>query len=446
MAELKSIKNKKSKQDSFANVLTGLGVKGKDRRLSVVLLAEIMTDQVLEEFLRASKMARIIIERIPLDGTRKWININNIEADLELKIETDMKRLRVRKAFREAWQKSRLYGGSIIFMGINDGEELSEPVNKNEISDISNLIVFGKDELDISSPQIDDDLNSQNFGMPITYRINSTRGTKTIKNQIIHHTRVLRFDGEFLPVRSFITNNYWHDSVLNSLLNPIRNYSTSNDSIVVVLNDFRIGVLKMTDLIEKLSGDCEKGEDEIRRRLSLLKETISVLGIMVINEEETYEQNTPQLNGVDKLLDKVVDRLVAETGIPRIILLGESPSGMQSTGSTELKNYYDNVSCQQEDKIRPNLDLFFEYIFTSKQGPTGGSFPESFSYNFNSLFQLTEKEASETKKNMAEADMKYLEGGVLDATEIALSRFGGDTFNQETTLAKDRIEEAKKNV
>lgn len=427
-------------QDSFANVLTGLGVAGKDKRKSAKPAADLMTDNQLEALFRAEAMARKIVERIPSEGTREWIQITNTEKETESKIVEEMKRLKTRKVFREAWTKARIYGGSIIFMGINDNKELSEEVDINNIADISNLIVFGKDELDISSPEIDDDIKSSNFGLPKNYTINSTRGISTITNKVLHHTRALRFDGPMLTQQDFRNNNFWHDSVLVNLLNPIQNYSTSNDSAAYVMTDFRVGVLKMSDLIDKISAGCET---EIIDRLNLLKKTISVLGIMVINEDEEYQQNTPRLNGIDEILQKITDRLVAESGIPHTILLGQSPTGMQATGGSELKDFYQTITNQQEDILRPNLDTFFNYMLASKKGPTNGEQLQGFQFKFPSLFQLSDKERSEIKKNMAQSDKEYIESGVLDTEEVALSRFGGDQFSQETMIFPERIEEGK---
>ncbi len=53
------------------------------------------------------------------------------------------------------------------------------------------------------------------------------------------------------------------------------------------------------------------------------------------------------------------------------------------------------------------------------------------------LWQLTEKEKSETRKIQADTDAVYLDRQVLKSTEVRSSRFGGDTYSSETVLSAE---------
>ncbi|KKM23144.1 hypothetical protein LCGC14_1618110, partial [marine sediment metagenome] len=54
------------------------------------------------------------------------------------------------------------------------------------------------------------------------------------------------------------------------------------------------------------------------------------------------------------------------------------------------------------------------------------------------LWQLTEEEEAKRRKSVAESDAIYINSGVLDPTEVANSRFGGEVYSAETVLDDQR--------
>ena len=73
-------------------------------------------------------------------------------------------------------------------------------------------------------------------------------------------------------------------------------------------------------------------------------------------------------------------------------------------------------------------------LFLSKRGPTKGSLPANWSIQFGRLWQLSELEQAQLRKTQADADVAYVNAGVLSTTEVAESRFGGDLYSTETRL------------
>lgn len=420
--------------DSFQNVLTGLGIAGRDKRVSAKAVHAIgVEDTILEDFHAAIPIARKIVDRIPFEGTRKWINFLNIKAELKTEFETIFRTLKTREKFKEAWVNARKVGGSLIFMAINDGLLPEEPVNEQNIESISSLVILERKNLEILTENITSDINDPNFQLPEIYRFHVIAGQQT-DHINIHHTRILRFDGLRVSQLQFVNNGHWHDSVLTSMLNPIQNYSTSNDAMAAIMQDFRVNVLKMNGLGDLISAS---GEDKLRKRLEVLNLSRSVLGILAIDgENEEYQQNTPNLSNFDKILATVVDRLVAESEIPHTVLLGRSPTGMAGSGESERREFYDNIASKQETTLRPELEKLLRYIMLSKQGPTNGQIDPDLAFEFLPLFKLSEKEEAEVRKNISIADKNYIELNVVSEGEVASSRFGGERFSTDTKLFK----------
>ena len=70
----------------------------------------------------------------------------------------------------------------------------------------------------------------------------------------------------------------------------------------------------------------------------------------------------------------------------------------------------------------------------SKNGPFAGIEPDNWSIQFVPLWQNTEEQEAIVRKIVAETDAIYLDRGVLDAAEVAVSRFGGNRWSMNTEV------------
>ena len=399
--------------DGWQNVLTGLGIQGKDKRMSASVSYTRFTEAEAEELYAADDMAAKIVDALPEEMMREGYDVKSTDEtddDFTDMMAKELMRLGSDCKFEEAMKWARMYGGSCIVMGINDGQDASLPVNIENIKSVDYLTLLSRWE--IEPDMIQRDPEKQNFGEPETYRITplDSQGA-TIKT--VHYSRVLRFDGAKLPRRLYIANDHWHDSVLNRLVNVLRNFHTSHDSAASLLQDFAQGVYKLKNLTEMLS----MGNDSlVQKRLALVD--------IVIEEGEEFDRKVSSLAGLPETLKAVDGRLVQAAQMPHTILLGESPSGLGATGNSEKIDWYDYVSRKQEIELKPKIALLSLYIMKAKIGPTKGQVPESWDVIFRPLWQLDEQEKATVNKTKAETDAIYISNGVLDPDEVAMSRFG----------------------
>jgi phage-related protein (TIGR01555 family) len=422
------------------NQLTGLGKQSKDKRLGANYQWLPMQEQDAEDLYAADDIGAKVVDLIPDEGTREWIEIKgnddqSREAAEDVKGETE--RLQVKQKFNKAWKWARNYGGAGIFLAVDDREEdLSEPLNINNLSEIKTLTVLSRWEL--HPHDINRDIASDNFGLPESYLL--TPRTARSDTPIIHHSRILRFDGVDLPRIVKERNDFWGDSVLNRLYNALRNFNLSHDSIAAMMQDYKLTVLKIRNLADIIgSGD----KDKLKDRIQMMDLTKSVLGSIVIDaEDEDFMNLTTNLSGIPQLLQEVDARLVAATGMPHTIILGEGATGQfGNSGQSEDANFKDMVASQQEVNLTKPIDRIIELIQLQKRGPSNGKVNPEITWNFKPLWQLDDKEIAEVRKITAETDKIYIEQGVLDTDEVALSRFGGDEYSLETTIDKEAREE-----
>lgn len=445
-----------SRIDGWSNVFTGLGERFKDKRLGAKIQAILSGEIEVEQLYTADGLARKIIERLPLDGTREWINIEKAGTPETIKkINDDMDRLQVQSKFTEAWTWGRLYGGAFIFPQVDDGLpasqnmlNLEEPLDLNRIREVKNLIIFNRYELTVAGTDITSDLDDTNFGLPTFYRLATSHGSKQTVGKI-HHSRLIRFDGKRLPRRLFINNQYYHDSAFTGIREVLADYSLGHGSIATVLQEFRVVVYKVKDLAEAFAatagGDPDAdAEEAIKKRLAALNMSKSVIGAYVMDQEEDIEVKSMTVQGVANLLKAIKERFQSVLDMPHTIIFGDSPSGLGATGRSEERVWFDQVKSTQTTFLSPRVDRMLEIMLAARKGPTGGKMPADFDWKFKALFQLTEMEEADLEKTQAESDQIRIDTGVLVEEEVRDRRFPdagakpeNDLKNENTALKEE---------
>ena len=410
--------------DGWNNILTGLGIKGRDKRMSSDFRYERVYKNEVEELYGCDDMGEKAVDFLPEEMQREGFEIkHNLEDEtLSDQMLGKYEDLEGTVEFDRGLKWARLYGGAGIIMGIKDGQDPAEPVDEKRIQSIEFLNTLHRWELHPLSTSIQRDPTKPMFGFPEQYRINPEVGGGENSTITVHHSRILRFDGARLPKNLFIRNNYWHDSVLNRFKNPLRNFQTGHDSAATLLHDFAQAVFKIKNLTEMIAS--EGGDQLVQKRMELVDACRSVVNAIIIEDGEEFERKVTSLQGLPEMLGKIEQRLVQASKMPHTVLLGEGPGGLGATGDSQKTDWFDYVARQQEINYKPQLEKFFRYCFLAKDGPTKGREPETWSIEFNPLWQMDQKEQADVDLKNAQADALYIDRAVLDPDEVAKSRFG----------------------
>jgi phage-related protein (TIGR01555 family) len=186
-----------------------------------------------------------------------------------------------------------------------------------------------------------------------------------------------------------------------------------------------------------LRGGSE-GDAAIRARLSQLQYGRSVARAVAVDaERESFEYVSRSFSGYDSGLYALMFMLSASSGIPVTLLFGRSPAGLNSTGESDIKFFYDSIKSEQELRLLKPLRRLLEVIMSAADGPTSGNVPETWSVTFKPLMQSSPLERADIRLKTAQADQIELELGVLTPQEIADSHYGGDEYDQDITLDKN---------
>lgn len=350
--------------------------------------------------------------------------------------------LEAQTRFYEAEVWAQVFGGSLMFLGIDDGgvgdDSMAEPLDEKKIKSFDFLSVFDRWDIDVYSWYRDP--RHEKFGLPETYRIRQTAsagGTDSpFSNQIVHETRTIRFDGALVNRRRRIRNAGWADSVYIRMSDVIRDFASAWGGAAHLLQDFAQAVFKMKGLAAAMAADKE---GLVLKRMQIMDLSRSVARAVPIDAdgEELTRQSTP-ISGMPEMLDRFALRLAAAARMPVTLMMGQSPSGLNATGDNDVRNFYDYIKGRQVRDHLPKLNRIIHLLFLTANGPTAGEEPKNWSVVFNPLWQLDELQLATMRKTQSDTDVAYVNAQVLTPEEVAMSRFGGDAYSVETTLDSDQ--------
>ncbi|NQY74703.1 MAG: DUF1073 domain-containing protein, partial [Candidatus Margulisbacteria bacterium] len=175
------------KMDGIENIVTGLNRRNSDKRVHINAIPDLLSRKEVEDLYAADDIARKVIEKVPKEGTKKWIELTNIDPKMKIGFQKELKRLQITKKFEQAWAWARLYGGAGIYLNIDDGENPETPINFDAAKSIKSSIILHRYELLAETQSVEKDIDSLNFGMPTLYRLQSHNSFNT---SLIHHERI----------------------------------------------------------------------------------------------------------------------------------------------------------------------------------------------------------------------------------------------------------------
>lgn len=445
-------------QDHWQNRATGLGMRGQDKRISGGVGITIpFREFEVEEILTASPIARRLVELPGKHALRKGFQITGVDPKIRQKIVREYKRIKLFKNFKIGGDYARTYGGSGLLMSVDDGLDVKEPLDLSRIRRFNGLIPLTRWELWTQFTELETNINNPNFNFPKRYYLQPRRGlpfefenvtsanpltgivenlgkAQTLQyNSPIHYSRIIRFDGKWLPVRKRAQNVYWDDSVFTSLWDAMRDYSITHGYLANIIADFSMAVMKIESIQALLS--AEGGDQQVQAFLEMMAMYRNLLGAIVCGKDDSYEWQSRTVTGLPEVVQEISAFFQASTDIPGTILFNKSPSGLNATGDHEMGQWNNEVASMQTDYWDPAFDRLDEVLLSAKQGPTGGKIPDEISRKWLPLEEMNEKDEAAARKSVADTDNVYNEmsGGAL-AQVIIETRFGPDGFYSDIKL------------
>lgn len=407
--------NKHFAIDSYQNFAAQLGIGSQNLTSAGTYgFLPISRNHTRLEFMyRGSWLVRQVVDAVADDMTRAGIHIDSDDPPDRLdELTKYLQEFEVWQRINATIKWARLYGGALAVILV-DGQSASTPLRVDSISkgQFKGLLVLDRWMVNPHLEAFVSELGPD-FGRPIYYDIVTSRGMAA---QRIHYTRCIRVDGVELPYWQRMAENEWGLSVIEPMFDRLLAFDSCSAGAAQLVYKAHLRHLYIERLREIVStGGAIK--DGLMKQVEMMRVMQSNEGISLFDSTDRFETTTYNFGGVSDLITQFAQQLSGASQIPLTRLFGQAPAGLNATGESDMRNYYDSINAQQEARLRRPMRLLIEVAYRSK---FGDPLPAGFSFGFNPLWQMTAGEKLASAAGITGA----ISGAFTDGTisiEVAL--------------------------
>lgn len=410
--------------DSLQNLVSRLGTE-RDKAAGNTYIMPTLTDQELLNAYRGAWLPRKIVDIPAFDSVRAWRNWQ-ADADQIEKIEAEEQRLGYQAKVHEARIKARLWGGAAIFIGTGDADLTTElDVTKIKVGGIKYMTVLSRRQL--KADELIKDVQSPWFGWPQTFTM--TNGDQAELR--IHPSRLIVFRGAPMPDIELVGAGdlWWGDPVLAAVMDACKQADATAANIASLVYEAKIDIIRIPNFMTNIG--IKDYESKVLSRFTLAATAKGINGTLILDKEEEYESKTTSFANLPDVLDRFLQIVSGAADIPATRLLGQSPAGMNATGESDLRNYYDRLTSMQRLEMSPAMYTADEALIFSALG----SRPDDIYYEWAPLWEMSEKEAADVFKTKADAARAIAGSGAGELIPVdALSDALVNTFTEDGSL------------
>lgn len=407
--------------DGMRNFLAGFGDPAKDKSASQRFVLELLDVEQLQAAYRSDWLCRKIIDVPAFDSCRAWREWK-AEPDQIEKIEECEKNLGIQRKLMQATSKARLFGGAALIIGV-DGQKFEDELDVEAVSEGDLAFVHVVSRWEIETGDLVRDLTSPWYGEPSYYkRVNtmsiaqeevnpplelSGLGYKPGDTLLIHPSRVVRLLGLEYPDLSY-SQDSWGDSCLQPVVDAIKMSGLVNSSIASMIAEAKLDVIKVPGLLEMLATTV--GTQKLRDRFSFAMAAKSTVNATLIDANEEWERIALTFSNMDAVMGMYMNVAAGAADIPATRLLGRSPDGMNATGDSDIRNYYDRLQADQAIRVQPALARLDEVLIRHALGDR----PEEIYYEWKPLWQMDADQKSQVWLRKAQTYKIDVDSGLIN--------------------------------
>jgi hypothetical protein len=435
----------------------------------------------LEAAYRGSWIAGRVIDCRAQDMVKAGIQITTNDGAEKLQdFKVQMSRLEIWQTIRDTAAWGRLYGGAIGMLQI-EGQALDSPLDTSTIEEgqFRGIAVYDRWQLfpvlseiitegpQIGLPKYYDIVLGSNLNNPgqvpgggsmtqaprvgdpaegaagetglHEYTAQTANGPSASRVRI-HHSRIFRMGGIKLPFFQAITEMMWDESILERLWDRLIEFETSVASaagLITRANLRTIGIERFREILSA-GGEAKEGLVEM---FDYIRQFQSSEGLTLLDKEDNFQTTAYSFAGLSDILERFEEQISGACDTPLVRLFGQSPGGLNSSGESDMRNYYDSVNAEQEAKLRNPLELICKVLWPSSFGEP---LPKDFSFTFTPLWQMTMKEKADIATANTTAIVQAEGSGLIGkATAMRELKNTGSETGLFLNITDEEIEEAE---
>lgn len=362
----------------------------------------------LEWMYRGSWIVRKIVDVVAEDMTRAKIQVTSEESPDDLhQLDQYWNRLMIWQRLCETLKWARLYGGCLAVMMI-DGQRPEDPLQIESIGkdQFKGLLVLDRWMI---WAQLDDPVTDfgTDFGQPKFYTTNSD--ARSIPSMRIHHSRCIRLDGVELPYWQRLTENGWGLSVIEPLFDRLVAFDSTTQGAAQLVYKAHLRTYYVERLREIIATGG-KTYQALLQQVNMIRLMQTNEGMSLFDASDKFEAQTYSFAGLADMLVQFSQQLSGAADIPLTRLFGQAPAGLNATGESDMRNYYDMINSQQESRLRRGVETLRSVTYRSRFGraPKPGE-----SFEFTNLYKMTDTEKSGVAASIVATAVQGFEGQLM---------------------------------
>lgn len=394
--------------DAFSNPLFRLGYSSQSPLEATDYPLTRMTDNyaLLNSLYRSNWVVQNVVGLMVDDMLREWYSLKSATPEQSKAIQSVERTTKLRDRISTGLKWGRLYGGAAGLILVDGQEDLSQPLDPDAILPGSFRGLYILDRWQGISPDAALTFEGGELA-PEYYSINDSAGHTAAR---VHHSRLVRFIGRELPDLERQAELYWGESEVEALYNDVVAHDNVSANMAALTFQANINTMEVKGLEQLLS----LSSPDVQRRFWNTMQAQSVLrsnfGVQLVEQGNKMTNTQYTFTGLSDVYESMCLNLCGASHYPMTKLFGRSPAGMNATGESDLKNYYDYVDTLRESKLRPILDKLLPVVARS-----AGIEQLDLDVTFPPLWTPTASETASIAKQKAEVIVSAFQAGLLDA-------------------------------
>lgn len=397
--------------DSFVNFQHKLGI-GADNPLTGASYGfnPISRNRTLLEWIhRGSWLGGVAVDLVADDMTRAGIEyVSELPPDDTGRLDRAATSLGTWNSVNECIRWGRLYGGCIAVAMI-DGQDFRTPLRLETVlpGQYKGLMVLDRWMVDPSLEDLVTEMGPH-LGLPKFYRV--LTNAPALRGQAIHHSRVvLRLEGIQLPYQQRLQENLWGISVLERLYDRMVAFDSASTGVAQLVYKSYLRTLSVENLREVVAGGGPALNNMVKY-VDMMRRFQGIEGITIIDKNDEYTaEHHGAFSGLSDAIMQLGQQLSGALQIPLVRLFGQSPAGLNSSGESDLRMFYDHIRQQQQKTLHGGVTLAYQLTAAGQ----GIKLPPNFAIDFRSLMELTDTEKTDIANKAAEAVTKAYDSGLI---------------------------------
>lgn len=373
-----------ARQDGWVNPTTGLGTS-RDKTVGGWFGQGCwLSDQALADLYTYDDLSATIVDAGPREELRLGFGLKGLDPQNLIEVDRYLKRYDLVRVVLDARRKGRHFGGSAIWLIVDDGLDPQEPLDVNKIKSVLGVRVIDRRWLIPQTYYLDAPGNQRftepRVGDPELYLVQEPHpGGVGTSIGYIHESRLITFPGD--PTESLLKIRLkgWDASCLLRVYEALRQAGETWKAIELLVVDGNQGVYKVSKLWDKIAGDVTQGVattsdptggGTFLKRVQIMDRVKSVFRAIVLDkDDEDYERQTMSYSGLPDLSDKAWLRVSAAARIPVSVLTGGMQQGLNNQGDLPLTRWYNECESNRRQIDEPRILRLLRVLLSAQDAP-----------------------------------------------------------------------------